>query len=170
MEVSSRVGVRGGSGEGGDSGGVDGDDEVSIGVGVSTRADTSGIEGSWIRNNKYGLATGRGMSSPTVTTSLGEGLRVTKGSGGEGSENDDGEAHGENDKRVLSGERHRAKRTVMECEGELQTEETLLQAGDLYTYASASSRPGNASGLTPAGPRIGKVRKTTSEGGHHGIE
>ena len=107
--VSLRVGVRGGSGEGVDSGGVNGDDEVSISVGVSARADTSGIEGSWTRDNKYGLDTGRGMGLPTVTTSLGEGLRVTNCSGGEGSENDGGETHDENDKRVRRERGHRAE-------------------------------------------------------------
>ena len=44
----------------------------------------------------------------TITASHGEGLRVAEGGSGEGSKEDDGEAHGENEKRVLSGERHRA--------------------------------------------------------------
>ena len=78
----------------------------------------------------------------TITT--GHGLGVAEGGSGEGSKEDSGEAHGENDKRVLSGERHRAKRTVMECEGELQTEELELQVGHLlYTRTPwAGARPG----------------------------
>ena len=90
---------------------------------MTARAEAGGVEGG-CADARVSIAQTleEERGAPTITT--GHGLGVAEGGSGEGSKEDSGEAHGENDKRVLSGERHRAKRTVMECEGELQTEES----------------------------------------------
>ena len=109
---NSRVGVGTSTGEGGDSGDIDGDDEVGVGVLEPAGAEASFVEGSCsrIRQVRHGQG-GDQRVKRTITTRHTEGLGVAEGDGGEGGE-DDGETHGENEKRVREKWGHRAEREL----------------------------------------------------------